>query len=778
MAEQETIELGIVGIKNMGTFNAQTAYEKLNVVTYQGSSYCALKDTIGNLPTNAEYWQLYAEKGDKGDTGATGAQGPKPVKGVDYYTAQDISDIESDLSNTISEVVSESVGSLTTATPLAASSTSEMTDTTRIYVNTTDGHWYWYDGADWQDGGAYESTVIETDKDLSISDKAADGFATGALKNMINSSEIDYNLFNGVYKSGIVLTNGVYQDGVNSRSAIIKIEPGVTYCVEKYNSSVRWRVAVFTDYPKNGDSGTLKVDDNYGYHYTFTAGANDKYLVVSVTNASEENVKLCVTRNYQDRFIPYSGNNEQTKTKDAFTLKSSLSEHIIFNLFDGNFITNKQVISTQSGSSYVLTYGYPTNTYSGQIKTAIIRVEPKKKYFIKVFGTHDRFRIGFSETYPEVGDSLDYGIISSNDNVIHEYNLIIPEDINYMVITIDVTSNSAKLCVTKDRYVDNYLDNDEYIILDKDYYFLDSFNQNFSCPNTVSGGSVNDTVNLVNSSPSVITDIYDNLVSTYPTIVTKTLLGTASNYNINKYDFSFPKIENTSSYPIKKPKIAIVAGIHGYEQGSCWGLAQFMDLLTRTTNDSLLNAIKNNIDFSIIPCANPYGFAHNQRKNENGIDINRNFNANFVPGVDPTSEYYAGTTAGSETETQILVDFLENNRDAVYVVDYHNVANGYPLYYVNKGAQVTLANAVFTSLSKQWKARYTAIPDKLYGRVTNGSGQGTFVKYCVSKIGIDSFTLETPWIMPNMGLIQYDKNTIITGIDVLVNTIIAIIKNI
>lgn len=59
-------------IKNMGEYDSQTNYEKLNVVTYQGSSYCALKDTTGNLPTNSEYWQLYAEKGEKGDKGDIG----------------------------------------------------------------------------------------------------------------------------------------------------------------------------------------------------------------------------------------------------------------------------------------------------------------------------------------------------------------------------------------------------------------------------------------------------------------------------------------------------------------------------------------------------------------------------------------------------------------------------------------------------------------------------------------------------------------------------------
>lgn len=47
---------------------------------------------------------------------------------------------------------------LASGSPLVASSTSEMTDTTRVYVNTSNGHWYYYDGTNWQDGGVYQAT--------------------------------------------------------------------------------------------------------------------------------------------------------------------------------------------------------------------------------------------------------------------------------------------------------------------------------------------------------------------------------------------------------------------------------------------------------------------------------------------------------------------------------------------------------------------------------------------------------------------------------------------
>jgi len=55
--------------------------------------------------------------------------------------------------------ISSAVTASTSGAPLAAASTSEMTDTSRIYVNTTDGKWYYYDGDSWEIGGTYQASV-------------------------------------------------------------------------------------------------------------------------------------------------------------------------------------------------------------------------------------------------------------------------------------------------------------------------------------------------------------------------------------------------------------------------------------------------------------------------------------------------------------------------------------------------------------------------------------------------------------------------------------------
>lgn len=55
--------LGKVGVVPKGEYNGATRYTKLDIVKYNGQSYMALAETIGNLPTNTEYWQLLVEKG-------------------------------------------------------------------------------------------------------------------------------------------------------------------------------------------------------------------------------------------------------------------------------------------------------------------------------------------------------------------------------------------------------------------------------------------------------------------------------------------------------------------------------------------------------------------------------------------------------------------------------------------------------------------------------------------------------------------------------------------
>lgn len=70
---------------------------------------------------------------------------------------------EADTRNNSDQNLQSQINGLASGSPLAASSTAGMTDTNRIYVNTTDGHWYYYNGSAWVDGGVYQSAGIAED---------------------------------------------------------------------------------------------------------------------------------------------------------------------------------------------------------------------------------------------------------------------------------------------------------------------------------------------------------------------------------------------------------------------------------------------------------------------------------------------------------------------------------------------------------------------------------------------------------------------------------------
>lgn len=62
--------------------------------------------------------------------------------------------------NTTLSGFNSAIQSVASGSPLVASSTAGMTDTTKVYVNTSDGKWYYYDGDSWEIGGTYQASEI------------------------------------------------------------------------------------------------------------------------------------------------------------------------------------------------------------------------------------------------------------------------------------------------------------------------------------------------------------------------------------------------------------------------------------------------------------------------------------------------------------------------------------------------------------------------------------------------------------------------------------------
>lgn len=73
------------GLVPRGAYDNATDYAVGDSVDYQGSSYVMFNNAAaGTLPTDTDYWQVLANKGNTGATGSTGATGAQgdPGEGV------------------------------------------------------------------------------------------------------------------------------------------------------------------------------------------------------------------------------------------------------------------------------------------------------------------------------------------------------------------------------------------------------------------------------------------------------------------------------------------------------------------------------------------------------------------------------------------------------------------------------------------------------------------------------------------------------------------------
>lgn len=124
--------------------------------------------------------------------------------------------------------------------------------------------------------------------------------------------------------------------------------------------------------------------------------------------------------------------------------------------------------------------------------------------------------------------------------------------------------------------------------------------------------------------------------------------------------------EKLHKKPNTRAKILIVSGQHGFEKGSVYGLYYFVkDLIENYDKNDSLAYIRGNIELSIIPIANRYGFDNNLYENANNVNLNRNYEDGFVAGEKN------GNTALDQPETKLINDWIKNNSDALALIDFH-----------------------------------------------------------------------------------------------------------
>lgn len=173
-----------------------------------------------------------------------------------------------------------------------------------------------------------------------------------------------------------------------------------------------------------------------------------------------------------------------------------------------------------------------------------------------------------------------------------------------------------------------------------------------------------------------IRSLYRALMQEYPDNVQekeyKSTDGTFSNYayviSTGEYPTGIYGTVHIKDEHIKKPKYLILSAIDGDERKTALSTYRFIRDVLRGHN--VPKYFKEDAIISVMPVGVPYAFDRFELYNENGVYIDRNFDAEWTPttatGVNP------GTSAASEKETQAISKWISDNSDADLYLDVHN----------------------------------------------------------------------------------------------------------
>ena len=234
-----------------------------------------------------------------------------------------------------------------------------------------------------------------------------------------------------------------------------------------------------------------------------------------------------------------------------------------------------------------------------------------------------------------------------------------------------------------------------------------------------------------------IYDYLDALCEKYPQLLTKTVLGhdSSGELYVNRYVFADSA---KSSY---SATIYIGANEHGptSDPRECAIVtARFIkDLCAgHAKTDAFLSAIKDNCKVVVIPVINPWGFDNNSRNNYNNVNINRNYP---TPGWSAQADIDKGASAGSEIETQYVVDTISAFSPDI-ALDLHCLGyvvsdNDMTCAYSGQIKDHTKIENIVNSMRRDYNLNCVSYGQGDY--TTNGNGDSYF-RY----LGIDGILLE------------------------------------
>lgn len=614
------------------------------------------------------------------------------------------------------------------------------------------------------------------------------------------------NKWDGTFVEGLViqgspLTEASIVESVDGVMAYVEVEPNQTYTVWTSRDTNRFRIAGYDRIPKVGDIDLRYIYSGDGaVSHTLTTLSNETYLIIYLSNANEYPAQLQVEvgeikTNYEEPHQVKIEFSEKSIPKGALTNevfnglsgenfadKSIPPEKLTFvkpgkNIWNGEYIQGHSLIGSTDADGYL-------STSASETLIVIQKLDPGKTYTVsKVFESTSRFKAGTFTEYPNSGDYVSRFVQPTNN--IASFTVTMDPDENYLVIFVSYQEGykePEKFMIEEGNAQTNYV---SINAVDIELSNIDTAPKTATTINKISISHViskNYDTNLAYISPhtndiNFLYGIYDDLVTSYPEYVTRTLLGNEpTGLPIYQYDFKPPTLSLAYGVAMEYPKIIYNSAIHGMEKHAAVGAAKvFQAICNNWRENEVLEMLRWNIHFIVTPILNPWGYNANTRKNSNGIDLNRNFSHGWTKGDDPASFDYSGTTPASEIETQLMEQLIVDNKDALFFVDHHNSGGwepqGHVIWSGSPDAEVRkMLNGFNHLMSSQAKKKFDYLPENELLEYLSSATQGGLARFAQVE-GINSTLLETA--------VQFnvDADTQLFNENAAGNLLLSIVKN-
>lgn len=546
--------------------------------------------------------------------------------------------------------------------------------------------------------------VNSTPAGLSLTtQKYSDKSVTGSKTDFISMSKNLYNRYDITDKKSISGTTGELVDNVNNAtSGFIPVTPSTAY--KSFNVARR---GYYTS-----DFSFVSSDTTPSGEGTFTTPPNVYYMRAVVGN--QEGLLSVARINIGNTLLPFE--KYQSELKNVYVDGKLIKDQSLpVSVFPDKSITMGKLdfikLSTNIFNKKDSERGVNIDSSTGEETpslhetTGFIEVNSNSEY-ITNFG----LRIAnYNKEKGFLGNSskgVD-GVFTTKENA-------------YYIRIVDNPSNNIKKQVNKGSillpYEEYSLFLDGVSIDNKTTYSelvnLDKIIVEGKTDGTYSSIEIPAYPQLANDKTVDIIAMYDLLVSKFPDYVSKKILGKDDFANdIIRYDFKFEDVPTTVEER-KTPKMILVSGMHN-ERAGVYNLYQAMKQICESwETDELLETLRRNVHFIVVPVVNVYGYDNDTRKNGKGVDLSRNFSADWVLEKDPESSVYGGAFPLSEPETRYIDEIMRENSDAILFASCHNFwsSAGKTDFIWHAAAtlmQVNVAKSLISKMSRKWKKEQT-----------------------------------------------------------------------